>query len=59
MSRKRRSPTQTSHSTSADALKGSTKEAIGKLTGKDRVEAEGRRQTRKATPPKGFKPRAD
>lgn len=45
--------------TSAEHLKGSVKEAIGKLTGNDRVEAEGRRQKRAAAPPKADKPRAD
>ncbi len=51
--------TKTSPPTSTEALKGSVKEAIGKLTGNDRVEAEGRRQKREAAPPKGHKPRAD
>ena len=37
---------------STEDLKGSVKEAIGKLTGEVRVEAEGRRQKRGATPPK-------
>jgi uncharacterized protein YjbJ (UPF0337 family) len=35
-------------STSAEHLKGSVKEALGKLTGDIRVEAEGRRQKREA-----------
>ena len=37
---------------STDHLKGSVKEAIGKLTGEVRVEAEGRRQKRGADPSK-------
>ncbi len=37
---------------STEQLKGSVKEAIGKLTGDDRVEAEGRRQKREAKPSK-------
>ncbi|MGX7705524.1 CsbD family protein [Methylobacterium sp. Gmos1] len=40
------------NSTSAEHLKGSVKEALGKLTGDVRVEAEGRRQKREAPPPK-------
>ncbi|WP_345820195.1 CsbD family protein [Methylobacterium fujisawaense] len=36
------------NSTSAEHLKGSVKEALGKLTGDIRVEAEGRRQKREA-----------
>lgn len=51
--------TKISNAPSTDALKGSVKEAIGKLTGNDRVEAEGRRQKREADPPKADKPRAD
>jgi len=51
--------TKASHSTSTDALKGSMKEAIGKLTGNDRVEAEGRRQKREAAPPRVKTPSAD
>ncbi len=39
-------------SASAEQLKGSVKEAIGKLIGDARVEAEGRRQKREA-PPRG------
>ena len=35
-----------------DHLKGSVKEAIGKLTGEVRVEAEGRREKRDAAAPK-------
>jgi uncharacterized protein YjbJ (UPF0337 family) len=35
-------------STSAEQLKGSVKEALGKLTGDNRIEAEGRRQKREA-----------
>ncbi len=37
-------------SSSAEQLKGSVKEAIGKLTGDARVEAESRRQKREARP---------
>jgi len=44
---------------SADRLKASVKEAIGKLTGDARVEAEGRRQKQAARPPKPAKPRTD
>ncbi len=51
--------TKTSNSTSADALKGSVKEAIGKLTGNDRVETEGQRQKRGADRSRTDKPRAD
>ncbi|GAB6845809.1 uncharacterized protein YjbJ (UPF0337 family) [Methylorubrum rhodinum] len=51
--------TKVPNSTSAEHLKGSVKEAIGKLTGNDRVEAEGRRQKRAARPPNADKPRAD
>ena len=36
------------NSTSTEHLKGSVKEALGKLTGDARVEAEGRRQKREA-----------
>ena len=36
------------NSTSAEHLKGSVKEALGKLTGDTRVEAEGRRQKKDA-----------
>ncbi|WP_457108282.1 CsbD family protein [Methylobacterium sp. P5_C11] len=56
--------TEDTSSTSTDHLKGSVKEALGKLTGDIRVEAEGRRQKREAraaksvaTPP--AKPRGD
>jgi uncharacterized protein YjbJ (UPF0337 family) len=45
--------------TSAEHLKGSVKEAIGKLTGDARVEAEGRRQKREAAPQSGAGPRRD
>jgi uncharacterized protein YjbJ (UPF0337 family) len=38
--------TQDRNSTSADHLKASVTEAIGKLTGESRVEAEGRRKKR-------------
>jgi uncharacterized protein YjbJ (UPF0337 family) len=37
------------NSTSAEHLKGSVKEALGKLTGDARIEAEGRRQKRDAS----------
>ncbi len=40
------------NSTSAEHLKGSVKEALGKLTGDPRVEAEGRRQKKDADTPK-------
>ncbi|GJD34024.1 CsbD family protein [Methylobacterium aerolatum] len=36
------------NSTSTEHLKGSVKEALGKLTGDSRIEAEGRRQKREA-----------
>lgn len=45
--------TKTSTSTSAEQLKGSVKEAIGKLTGNDRIETEGRHQKREAAPKTG------
>jgi uncharacterized protein YjbJ (UPF0337 family) len=44
----RRAPT-----TSTEQVKGSVKEAIGKLTGDVRVEAEGRRQKGEADTPQG------
>lgn len=37
-----------SHSTSVEHLRGSVKEALGKLTGDSRIEAEGRRRKRGA-----------
>jgi len=40
------------HSTSVEHLRGSVKEALGKLTGDTRIEAEGRRQKRGAPSPK-------
>lgn len=40
--------TEDKNSTSTEHLKGSVKEALGKLTGDVRVEAEGRRQKREA-----------
>jgi uncharacterized protein YjbJ (UPF0337 family) len=40
--------TEDRNSTSAEQLKGSVKEALGKLTGDNRVEAEGRRKKRDA-----------
>ena len=39
------------NSTSAEHLKGSVKEALGKLTGDPRIEAEGRREKRLAADP--------
>jgi len=56
--------TETSNATSTETLKGSVKEAIGKLTGNDRVKAEGRHQKRDANRlevdgPRADKPRAD
>ncbi len=44
--------TEHAHSASAEQLKGSVKEAIGKLTGDARIEAEGRRQKQGARSPK-------
>ncbi|MCJ2056441.1 CsbD family protein [Methylobacterium sp. J-048] len=44
---------------SADHLKASVKEAIGKLIGDTRVEAEGRRQKQAARPHKPAGPRDD
>jgi uncharacterized protein YjbJ (UPF0337 family) len=41
--------TEDRHSTSAEHLKGSVKEALGKLTGDARIEAEGRREKREAS----------
>lgn len=43
---------------STEHLKGSVKEAIGKLTGDARIEAEGKRQKRQEPPPKAT-PRSD
>ncbi|MDP4006232.1 CsbD family protein [Methylobacterium sp. NEAU K] len=51
--------TEQGKSTSTEHLKGSVKEAIGKLTGDTRVEAEGRRQKREARPSKPTRPRRD
>ena len=50
--------TEHKSSTSAEHLKGSVKEALGKLTGDVRVEAEGRRQKRdaRAAEAPGMKP---
>ncbi|MFH6783536.1 MULTISPECIES: CsbD family protein [Methylobacterium] len=45
--------------TSTEQVKGSVKEAIGKLTGDVRVETEGRRQKDEAKPPRGTGPRED
>ncbi|MCF4127812.1 CsbD family protein [Methylobacterium sp. SyP6R] len=42
-----------------EQVKGSVKEAIGKLTGDVRVEAEGRRQKAEETSRKGTGPRKD
>lgn len=42
--------------TSTDALKGSVKEAIGKLTGDTRMEIEGEREKRAAQPAKARRP---
>ena len=42
-------------STFAEHLKGSVKEALGKLTGDARVEAEGRRQKKDANTPKAVR----
>ncbi|SFL24850.1 CsbD family protein [Methylorubrum salsuginis] len=50
---------ETSNSTSTKALKVSVEEAFGKLTGNDRVEAEGRHQKRDANRPEVDGPRAD
>ncbi|MCJ2126833.1 CsbD family protein [Methylobacterium sp. J-077] len=44
---------------SAEHLKASVKEAIGKLTGDARIEAEGRRQKRGAQPSRPTDPRTD
>ncbi len=46
-------------SASAERLKGSVKEAIGKLTGDARAEADGRRQKRGDKPPGADAPRND
>ncbi|TGD95451.1 CsbD family protein [Methylobacterium nonmethylotrophicum] len=51
--------TKRASSTSTEQIKGSVKEAIGKLTGDVRVEAEGRRQKGEARPPRGTAPRRD
>ncbi|WP_298967392.1 CsbD family protein [uncultured Methylobacterium sp.] len=53
-----RSTSEPSTSTGTEQVKGSVKEAIGKLTGDARVEAEGRRQKR-GTRPQGAGPRED
>ncbi|QRE72495.1 CsbD family protein [Methylobacterium aquaticum] len=42
-----------------EKVKGSVKEAIGKLTGDVRIEAEGRRQKDEEPTPKGTGPRKD
>ncbi|MCJ2085381.1 CsbD family protein [Methylobacterium sp. E-005] len=50
--------TEDKNSTSTEHLKASVKEALGKLTGDTRIEAEGRRQKRaaRATGVPGTKP---
>lgn len=45
--------TERAPTTSTEQVKGSVKEAIGKLTGDVRVEAEGRRQKDEAKSPQG------
>lgn len=45
------------NSTSTEHLKGSVMEALGKLTGDIRVEAEGRRQKREARATRPVEPR--
>ncbi|RVU14388.1 CsbD family protein [Methylobacterium oryzihabitans] len=54
----KRSTSRGSTSTGTEQLKGSVKEAIGKLTGDARVEAEGRRQ-KHGTRPREAGPRED
>ncbi|WP_082173307.1 CsbD family protein [Methylobacterium platani] len=49
--------TKRAPTTSTEKVKGSVKEAIGKLTGDVRVQTEGRRQKDEATDPKGAGPR--
>ena len=51
--------TQDRDSTSAERLKASVKEALGKLTGDARVEAEGRRQKRSGGNPKAAGTKAE
>ncbi|AWN45172.1 CsbD family protein [Methylobacterium terrae] len=51
--------TKRAPSTSTEHVKGSVKEAIGKLTGDVRIESEGRRQKDEARSPKGTGPRRD
>ncbi len=51
--------TQDRDSTSAEHLKASVKEALGKLTGDARVEAEGRRQKRSGGNPKAAGTKAE
>jgi uncharacterized protein YjbJ (UPF0337 family) len=53
------SMTEDRNSASAEHLKGSVKEALGKLTGDVRIEAEGRRQKREANSPKDGRPKPD
>ncbi|GJD59378.1 CsbD family protein [Methylobacterium dankookense] len=50
--------TERAKPTSAEHAKGSLKEAIGKLTGDARIEAEGKAQKRRARPSKAG-PRGD
>ncbi len=49
--------TERAPTTSTEQIKGSVKEAIGKLTGDVRVEAEGRRQKGEAESPQGARVR--
>ncbi|TNC09890.1 CsbD family protein [Methylobacterium terricola] len=51
--------TERAPKTSTEQVKDSVKEAIGKLTGDVRVEAEGRRQRDEAKAPRGPAPRPD
>ncbi|WP_288581727.1 CsbD family protein [uncultured Methylobacterium sp.] len=51
--------TKRATSTSTEQVKGSVKEAIGKITGDVRVETEGRRQKGDGHSPKGTAPRRD
>ncbi len=49
--------TEDKNSTSAEHLKGSVKEALGKLTGDARIESEGRRQKQDANASKVGRPK--
>ncbi|MGE7417661.1 CsbD family protein [Methylobacterium tarhaniae] len=51
--------TKRAPTTSAEQIKGSVKEAIGKLTGDVRIEAEGRRQKDEVRSPRETGPRKD